>query len=166
MTVDQSFSPSTSSDEDGEKRRPPALWSACALLFSAIVACIVYMHLKSGLLFCTSDRSRGANVEHGLGIAFYGSIAAALAIPFVRKHRRPHGCFAPRRGGAWRRDGLRRSRRCELGRDEQLRFHGDDGHLMAATFCRPDSAPFANDPGEGRARYDLFGVRSGCAARC
>jgi hypothetical protein len=58
------------------------------LLFSAIVACIVYMHLKSGLLFCTSDQSRGANVEHGLGIAFYGSIAAALAIPFVRKHRR------------------------------------------------------------------------------
>jgi hypothetical protein len=88
MTADLSLSASTSVDDGRAKRRPPALWSACALVFTAIVAGVVYMNLKSGLLFCTSERYRGANVEHGLGIAFYGSIAAAVAIPFVRRRRR------------------------------------------------------------------------------
>ena len=88
MTDDQNFSSRMSVDEDRDKRRPPALWSACTLVFTAIVAGVVYMNLKSGLLFCTSERFHGANVEHGLGIAFYGSIAAAVAIPFVRRRRR------------------------------------------------------------------------------
>jgi hypothetical protein len=68
-----------------ELRGHPALWSACSLVFATIVAADVYMNLSGGLLFCTSERTHGANIEHALGLAFYGGIAGALVIPFVRR---------------------------------------------------------------------------------
>jgi hypothetical protein len=72
-------------DTVGERRGHPALWSACGLVFAAIVAAEVYMNLQGGLLFCTSERTHGANIEHALGLAFYGAIAGTVVIPFVRK---------------------------------------------------------------------------------
>jgi hypothetical protein len=78
----------TAIDRHREQRGHPAFWSACAVVFAALVAAHVYMHITGGLLFCTSERTHGANVERALGLAFYGGIAAALVIPLVRKRRR------------------------------------------------------------------------------
>ena len=82
---------STVIETHGEQRGHPALWGACAVVFAALVAARVYMHVTSGALFCTSERIHGANVERALGLAFYGGTAAALVIPFVRKRPRALG---------------------------------------------------------------------------
>jgi hypothetical protein len=88
MTTDKSLSSSTTIDTGSDQRGRPALWSACALVFAALVAVVVYTNLKGGLLFCTSERTHGANIERALGLAFYGGTAAAVVLPFVRKRRR------------------------------------------------------------------------------
>jgi hypothetical protein len=64
------------------------LWSTCALVFAAVVASVVFTNLHGGLLFCTTDRSHGANVDRALGVAFWAGIGAVLVIPCVHKHRR------------------------------------------------------------------------------
>jgi hypothetical protein len=64
------------------------LWSACALVFAAVVASVIFVNLHGGLLLCTSERSHGANVDRALGIAFWAGIGAVLVIPCVHKHRR------------------------------------------------------------------------------
>jgi hypothetical protein len=71
-----------------EGPRHPALWSACSVVFAAVVASVVFVNLHGGLLFCTTERSHGANVDRALGIAFWAGIGALLVIPCVHTHRR------------------------------------------------------------------------------
>jgi len=71
-----------------QEARPSRLGvSATAFLFAALVAAVTWGHLEGGLL-CTSDVHQGANIDHALGVAFLGGVAAPVLLLFVRKRRR------------------------------------------------------------------------------
>jgi hypothetical protein len=72
---------------DPQQPRPHAGASAAGMLLASLVAAVTYFHFSGGL-FCSSERSRGANIDHALAVAFAGGLAGSLLLLFVRKRRR------------------------------------------------------------------------------
>lgn len=60
---------------------------ALCLIFAAFIAAVTFVHFSGGI-FCSVERSKGANVDHALGLAFVAGLAGPLLLLFARKHRR------------------------------------------------------------------------------
>ena len=67
----------------------PVPLSVLSLLFAAAASVDAFFRVVMGLsLFCSGHPLHGANIVHGLAIAFFGGLAGAVVVPIVGRHRR------------------------------------------------------------------------------
>ena len=59
---------------------------ALCLIFAGVVAAVTFLHFSGGM-FCSLERSKGANIDHALGWAFGAGLAGPLLLLFTRRQR-------------------------------------------------------------------------------